>query len=136
MQNRSLTDSPAKLTKTERRERVLNMWADGFTATEIADCIGSMPTTVGNIVIAARERGDRRAVRRTGSFARADIRLVGIRKRRSEEFHVMRACRRRRQLGQQFPSSLTELQQAVRASDAPITKLPASIHVGWRPSWL
>ncbi len=55
---------PKQLTRTERKNRILDMWADGDSTQQIADAVGVKRNSVLVVVTTARNSGDHRAMRR------------------------------------------------------------------------
>jgi len=112
-------------------ERVLDLWAQGLGQGQIAAMIGCFPNEVGALISKARERGDRRAVRRD-AFAASSVARQAF--KASQIKGLTHAAKLR--CAARFPASIDELIRVARESPVPVTKCPPGVHCGWRPRWL
>lgn len=104
---------------------VLDMWAAGEPTEMIRRVVGTMyVSTIADIVIKARKRGDKRAVRRPRGNDAMRNAMTAAAERRA-----------RHRKAAKFKVAPDDLDRAIAEYTGPITKLPPAIHAGWRPSW-
>lgn len=118
------------MTQEERDNLILDRWAAGIPAKEIAREFNLSHTRISDIALDARAAGDPRAVKRRKAGSKNYV-AVGKAMRNSNinRFRI-------RRIAAKFPSSAADLTAAITKSTIPVTKLPPGVHIGWRPSWL
>jgi hypothetical protein len=114
-----------------RRERVLDLWARGYSQDEIGEQIGENGSVVGWIVVKAQAAGDRRATRHD---------TVGHGPCRPPPWHSRvrgptRNAEMRVRIGQQFPVAIRDLSAIVSASRVEIRRCPPGIPFTGIPHW-